>query len=107
MTGVTKDLLWQVERVGIAPLRRVEAARPKGYVHTNYAAWKLRKIEVERSAMHELAALGAEISLTGNTAAIKLAGITVRSGRGLLGALLNWRGQAEKSKSEEKARVRS
>ena len=40
MSAVTKDLLRQVERVAIAPLRRIEAARPKGYVHTNYAAWK-------------------------------------------------------------------
>ena len=105
MSAVTKDLLFQVERVAIAPLRRIEAARPKGYVHTNYAAWKVRKSEVERSSMHQLASMGGETSLSQNRAAIALAGITARSGRGLLGALLSWRRKASQSQIEEKRRV--
>ncbi|MBL45148.1 MAG: hypothetical protein CMN71_10660 [Sphingomonadaceae bacterium] len=97
MSAVTKDLLRQVERVAIAPLRRIEAARPKGYVHTNYAAWKLRKREVETHAAKELAAIGATVIWSGNSASIALVGITARSGRGLLGALQNWRARAEQS----------
>lgn len=107
MSGDLKSALAVAERKAIAPLRRVMAARPKSHIHTRYVSWKVRKHEVETHAAKELAAIGATCSWSGKSASIQLAGITARSGRGLLGALLNWRERANAQLTKEKSRVRS
>lgn len=105
MSGELKSALGVAEHKAIAPLRRVAAARPKSHQHTAHVAWNVRKREVEQHAAKELAAIGGTCEWSGNSAAVQLAGITARSERGLLGALLNWRDQASARLTKEKSRV--
>lgn len=107
MKSELKDALSVLERKAIAPLKRVMATRPKGFVHTNYAAWTARLAEVEADAAKQLAAIGADVAWGKGHGTIQLLGIRARSARSLLGALENWRKQAIARSSKENRNVRS
>lgn len=106
MTAELTAALTVIERKAIAPLKRVMAARPKDFSHTNHAAWADRLREVETQAARALGAIGAEVAWGTGHGKIGLLGITARSGSGLLAALERWRGHAKIKLEKENRRVR-
>ena len=106
MKAELTNALSVIERKAIAPLKRAMAARPKGFVHTNYAAWAGRRREVEADAARALGAIGAKVAWGDGHGKIELLGIRARSGRGLLAACESWRSQAKAKLGKENRRVR-
>jgi hypothetical protein len=102
MNAELKAALTLVERRGIAPLRRVGTFRT-GSDWTRFVA---RRDEVEGQVCATLEAAGARISRDWQGAQIRMRGLTARSTSCLLGALQNWRKQAEAKLQKESNRVR-
>jgi hypothetical protein len=101
MSGELKAALTLVERRGIAPLNRV-AAFQTGADWSTYIA---RRREVEGQVIKALEKQGAKITPQATGTQIRMCGLAARSTTGLLGALQNWRSQAE-AKLKENRRVR-
>lgn len=102
MNAELTEALTVIERKAIAPLKRVMAARPKDFSHTNHAAWADRLREVEAQAAQALGAIGAEVAWGSGHGKIELLGITARSGSSLLAACENWRGRAKARRDGER-----
>lgn len=97
MSADLKQALALVERKGIASLKRVAATRPDIAARGDaWQLWTTRRHEVDIDVAKALAAEGAKISIDTQGARIRYGGISASSTMGLLGALNNWRAQAEK-----------
>jgi hypothetical protein len=101
MSAELKAALTLVERRGIAPLKRVNAFQ----TGADWSAYIARRDEVETQVAEALEQQGARIKREWNGAQIRMCGLMARSTTGLLGALQNWRSQAE-AKLKENRRVR-
>ncbi|MDE0901191.1 MAG: hypothetical protein OSA41_05695 [Erythrobacter sp.] len=91
MSAELKAALTLVERRGIAPLKRVTAWQTSA----DWTAYIARREEVEAQVIAALEPQGARITPQLNGAQIRMCGLTARSTTSLLGALQNWRSQAE------------
>lgn len=91
MSAELKAALTLVERRGIAPLKRVNAFQ----IGADWSAYIARREEVEDQVIAVLEQQGARITRPFNGAQIRMCGLTARSTTSLLGALQNWRSQAE------------
>ncbi|MBL4640633.1 MAG: hypothetical protein JKX86_02355 [Verrucomicrobiales bacterium] len=91
MSAELKAALTLVERRGIAPLKRVTALQ----TGADWSAYIARRDEVETQVAEALEQQGARIKREWNGVQIRMCGLTARSTTSLLGALQNWRSQAE------------
>lgn len=95
MTAPTlKEALAHVERLGLAPLARIDNTQPKSTA--GWSEWHRRRREVEAEAAAKLTVHGAAVSLDTSPVRIRFAGVSASSTMGLGQALRNWKTAAEK-----------
>jgi len=94
MSRAIKMALATVERVGIAPLKRIANSRPTDYTGSSWGIWQARRAEVEKQVIADLREAGAIVRDNGERIVIRFAGMQASSSQGLIGALSNWRSQA-------------
>lgn len=90
------EALRLVETLGLAPLARIEAARPKSYINSGFSQWVARRREVELEVAEKLRARGASVTLDREPVRVRFAGVTASSTMGPGMALRNWKTAAEK-----------
>lgn len=85
-----------VEQSALAPFARLVAARPKNYTGGAYSRWMTRQRKVTEEVTRRLSAEGARVSESGGVSRFIFRGLAATSTMGLLGALRNWRSQAQR-----------
>ena len=91
-----KEALGVVETLGLAPMARIEAARPKNYMSDAWRQWNLRASEVAQGVTTRLREAGVYVDPRSDGARVRFAGVTGSSTLGLHQALRNWKADAEK-----------
>lgn len=92
-----KDALRLVETLGLTPLSRLYASRPKNYFDqaNSYDRWRKRLHDVEAEVIDKLTAQGASFTKADATR-IRFAGVTASSAISLQSALNHWKAGAER-----------
>lgn len=91
-----KEALRLVETLGLAPMARIEATRPKNWMSEGWRQWNLRHHEAGQQVAARLREAGCYVDPRSDGARVRFAGVTGSSTMGLHQALRNWKAGAEK-----------
>lgn len=91
-----KAAIGVVERLGLAPFVRIQAAMPKSYLGPAYGRWNQQRRESEQLIAGALRGAGVNVWSTADLVHVAFAGVSSTSTMGLSAALKNWKTAAQK-----------